>query len=163
MKFEGIYEKTIIIVKPDGVQRGLVGEILMRLERKGLKLAGLKMDYLSEEVLRDHYAHHVEKPFYPGLEAFMRSCPVAIICAEGQNAVDAVRLIAGVTAGYQADAGTMRGDFALGFANVVHCSDSLETAKAEVARFFSEDEIYEYDRTDRVHVYMKDELEKSAE
>lgn len=157
MTFDGVNEKTILIVKPDGVQRGLIGEIVRRLENKGLKICGLKMQYLSEEKLRDHYAHHVEKPFYPGLEAFMKSSPVVIICAEGRNAVSAVRLIAGVTDGAAADAGTMRGDFALGFANVVHCSDSLETAKAEVERFFDADEVFQYDKTDWLHVYMEDE------
>jgi len=157
MQFDGVREKTILIVKPDGVQRGLIGEIIARLERKGLKIAGLKMNFLKEEQLREHYAHHVEKPFYPGLEAFMKSSPVTIICAEGRNAVSAVRLIAGVTDGAAADAGTMRGDFAMGFANVVHCSDSLETAQAEVKRFFSDEEIYEYDKTEFLHVYMEDE------
>ncbi len=157
MNFDGVREKTILIVKPDGVQRGLIGEIVARLERKGLKIAGLKMNFLSEAQLREHYAHHVEKPFYPGLEAFMKSSPVTIICAEGKNAVAAVRLIAGVTDGSAADAGTMRGDYAMGFANVVHCSDSIETAKDEVTRFFNENEIYEYDKTEFMHVYMDDE------
>ncbi len=157
MKFEGLYEKTIIIVKPDGVQRGLVGNILSRLETKGLKIVGLKMMLLSEEKLREHYAHHVEKPFYPGVEKFMKSSPVAVICAEGRGAVEAVRLIAGVTNAREADAGTMRGDLAMGMCNVVHCSDSVETGKDEVERFFSEDEIFEYDKTDYLHLYMDDE------
>lgn len=157
MTFDGIYEKTILIVKPDGVQRGLIGEIMRRLETKGLKIVGLKMMHLSEEKLREHYAHHVEKPFYPGLEAFMRSCPVTVICAEGRGAVAAVRLIAGVTHAGEADAGTIRGDLAMGFANVVHCSDSVDTAKAEVMRFFDESEIFEYNKTDYLHVYMDDE------
>lgn len=159
MKFEGIYEKTIVIVKPDGVQRGLVGEVIKRLETKGLKVVGLKMMYLDSEKLREHYAHHVEKPFYPRLEEFMKSSPVAAICVEGRDAVAAVRLIAGVTRGAEADAGTMRGDLAMGMCNVVHCSDSVETAQAEVNRFFSEDEIFEYDKTDYLHVYAEDERE----
>jgi nucleoside-diphosphate kinase len=157
MKFEGIYEKTILIVKPDGVQRGLVGEVVKRLEMKGLKIVGLKMMYLDEKKLREHYAHHVEKPFYPGLEAFMKSSPVVSICAEGKDAVAAVRLIAGVTNAGKADGGTIRGDFAMGMCNVVHCSDSVESAKAEVVRFFEENEIYEYDKTEYLHVYMEDE------
>lgn len=160
MNFEGVHEKTILIVKPDGVQRGLVGEVIKRLETKGLKIVGCKLSYLSEAKLREHYAHHVEKPFYPGLEKFMRSSPVAIICAEGRKAVDAVRLIAGVTDASAADAGTIRGDLAMGFANVVHCSDSVETAKAEVARFFEESEIFDYDKTEYLHVYMEDERNK---
>lgn len=160
MNFEGVHEKTILIVKPDGVQRGLIGEVIKRLETKGLKIVGCKLNYLSEEKLREHYAHHVEKPFYPGLEKFMRSSPVAIICAEGRKAVDAVRLIAGVTDASAADAGTIRGDLAMGFANVVHCSDSVETAKAEVARFFEESEIFDYEKTEYLHVYMDDERNK---
>ena len=157
MKFDGIFEKTIVIVKPDGVQRGLVGEIVRRLEMKGLKIVGLKMMYLSEAALREHYAHHVEKPFYPGLESFMQSSPVAVICAEGKNAVGAVRLIAGITNAGEADAGTMRGDLAMGLCNVVHCPDSVDNAKAEVTRFFDENEIFDYDKTEWTHVYMDDE------
>jgi nucleoside-diphosphate kinase len=157
MKFDGLYEKTVVIVKPDGVQRALVGEVVKRLEMKGLKIVGIKMMYLSEAQLREHYAHHVEKPFYPGLESFMKSSPVVAILAEGKNAVAAVRLIAGVTRGHEADAGTVRGDLAMGVCNVIHCSDTPENAKAEVMRFFSENEIFEYDKTDYLHVYMEDE------
>lgn len=157
MNFKGMYEKTVIIIKPDGVQRGLIGEVIKRLETKGLKIVGFKFLYLNEDKLREHYAHHVEKPFYPGLEAFMKSSPVAVICAEGKGAVGAVRLIAGVTYAGQADAGTIRGDLAMGMCNVVHCSDSIESAEQEVQRFFGEDEIFEYDKTEYMHVYMKDE------
>lgn len=157
MKFDGIYEKTILIVKPDGVQRGLVGEVVKRLEMKGLKIVGLKMMYLEEKKLREHYAHHVEKPFYPGLEAFMKSSPVVVICAEGKGAVAAVRVIAGVTHAGKADGGTIRGDLAMGMCNVVHCSDSVETAQAEVKRFFETAEIFDYDKTEYLHVYMDDE------
>ena len=157
MKFEGIYEKTILIVKPDGVQRGLIGDVTKRLERKGLQIVGLKMEYLTEEKLKDHYAHHVEKPFYQGLEDFMKSSPVVMICAQGRKAVEAVRLISGITDAAVADAGTIRGDFAMGFANVVHCSDSVENAQLEVARFFDEKEIFDYDKSEFMHVYMDDE------
>lgn len=157
MRFDGLYEKTIVIVKPDGVQRGLVGEVLKRLEMKGMKLVGLKMAYLSEEKLREHYAHHVEKPFYPGLENFMKSSPVVIICAEGKDAAAAVRTIAGVTNAGKADGGTLRGDLAMGMCNVVHCSDSAESAQDEVKRFFAEEEIFDYSKTEYMHVYMEDE------
>lgn len=157
MKFDGIFEKTILIVKPDGVQRGLVGEVVKRLELKGLKIVGLKMMLLDEAKLREHYAHHVEKPFYPGLENYMKSSPVVAICAEGKGAVEAVRLIAGTTNAAKADGGTIRGDLAMGMCNVVHCSDSIETAKAEVARFFKAEEIFDYDKTEYLHVYMEDE------
>ncbi len=157
MNFEGIYEKTLLIVKPDGVQRGLVGEVLKRLEMKGLKIVGLKMMNLDEAKLREHYVHHVEKPFYPGLEVFMKSSPVVCICAEGKGAVEAVRLIAGVTNAGKADGGTIRGDLAMGMCNVVHCSDSIDTAKQEVGRFFNDTEIFDYDKTEYLHVYMEDE------
>lgn len=158
MNFDGIFEKTVIIVKPDGVQRGLIGEVLRRLEFKGLKIVGIKMMTLDESKLREHYAHHVEKPFYPGLEKFMKSSPVVAICAEGKSAVEAVRLIAGVTHAGKADGGTIRGDLAMGMCNVVHCSDSIETALAEVKRFFSDNEIFDYDKSEYMHVYMEDEL-----
>jgi len=157
MEFNGIYEKTILIIKPDGVQRSLVGEVLKRLEMKGLKIVGLKMMLLDENKLREHYAHHVEKPFYVGLEKFMKSSPVVVICAEGKNAVSAIRLIAGVTNAGEADGGTIRGDLAMGMCNVVHCSDSVETAQAEVKRFFNENEIFSYNKTEYLHVYMEDE------
>lgn len=157
MNFAGIQEKTILIVKPDGVQRGLIGEVLKRLENKGLKVVGLKMMRLDEAKLREHYAHHVEKPFYAGLEDFMKSSPVVVICAEGCSAVAAVRLISGVTDAGKADAGTIRGDLAMGMCNVVHCSDSVQTAKDEVIRFFSENEMFAYDKTEYMHVYMEDE------
>lgn len=157
MKFDGIFEKTVVIVKPDGVQRGLVGEVVKRLEMKGMKIVGLKMMRLDEAKLREHYAHHVEKPFYPGLEDFMKSSPVAVICAEGRSAVAAVRLISGVTNAGNADAGTIRGDLAMGMCNVVHCSDSIENAKEEVKRFFDAKEIFDYDKTEYLHVYMEEE------
>ena len=157
MRFDGIYEKTIIIVKPDGVQRGLVGEVLKRVEMKGLKVVGLKMAYLKESELREHYAHLVEKPFYPGLENFMKSSPVVIACLEGKDAVMAVRTIAGITHAGKADGGTIRGDLAMGMCNVVHCSDSAESGQAEVTRFFKEEEIFDYDKTEYLHVYMEDE------
>lgn len=159
MKFDGIYEKTVIIIKPDGVQRALVGEVLKRLEMKGLKLVGLKFTKLDPDRLKEHYAHHVEKPFYSGLEEFMMSSPVVVACFEGKNAVAAVRLVAGVTNAGEADGGTIRGDLAMGMCNVIHCSDSAETGEAEVKRFFAEGEIFDYDKTDYLHVYMEEERE----
>ena len=157
MRHDGIYEKTVVIVKPDGVQRGLIGEVMKRLEMKGLKIVGMKMVQLTSELLKQHYAVHVEKPFYPSLEAFMAASPVAVICAEGRNAVAAVRQIAGATNAAQADGGTIRGDLAMGFSNVIHCSDSVETAKQECSLFFAESEIFDYDKTEYLHVYMQDE------
>ncbi len=157
MKFDGIYEKTLLLVKPDGVQRGLIGEILKRLEQKGLKIVGLKMMRLDEAILREHYAHIVEKPFYPSVESFMKSDPVVVICAEGKDAVAAVCQISGVTNAAKADGGTIRGDFAMGMSNVVHRSDTVDNAKQEVVRFFKDSEIFDYDKTEYLHVYMEDE------
>lgn len=157
MQFEGVYEKTLILIKPDGVQRGLVGEITARLERKGLKLVGLKMMQLSPEVLRDHYAHITDKPFYPEVESFMLANPVVVLCAEGKDAVEATIQITGVTNAAKADAGTIRGDFALGMSNVIHRSDSVDSAKEEIVRFFNEAELFDYSKTDWMHVYLEEE------
>lgn len=157
MKFEGIHEKTLIIIKPDGVQRGLVGEVTKRLELKGLKIVAMKMMRLTEDLLRKHYAEHVDKGFYPAVEKFMSSSPVVVIVAEGLNAVAAVRLIAGSTNAAEADGGTIRGDLAMGFSNVIHCSDGIDGAQKEVGIFFDESEVYDYDKSEFMHVYMEDE------
>lgn len=155
-------EKTLVLVKPDGIQRGLVGEVIRRFERKGLKLVGIKMMSLDEAILREHYAHIADKPFYPGVEKFMRSTPVIAMCWEGLEAVSAVRIIAGITKGRAADGGTIRGDFAMSVAcNVIHASDNEETAIKEVKRFFKPDEIFEYDKSEYMHVYIDDEIKSS--
>ncbi|MFA6520932.1 MAG: nucleoside-diphosphate kinase [Candidatus Gracilibacteria bacterium] len=154
-------EKTLVLVKPDGMQRGLVGEIIKRFECKGLKLVGMKMMSLDEAVLREHYAHIADKPFYPGVEKFMRSTPVVAMCWEGVDVVESVRLLAGITKARAAAPGTIRGDLAMSVAcNVIHASDSIENAQKEVKRFFKPDEIFEYDKTEYMHVYMGDELGK---
>ena len=153
-------QRTLVLLKPDAIQRGLVGEITARFERKGLKLVGLKMMSLDEAVLREHYAHIADKPFFPGVSNFMKSSPVVAMCWEGFHAVDAVRLITGVTNAREADAGTIRGDFAMSIScNVIHASDSAETAAKEVPRFFKTDEIHEYSKSEYVHVYNDEELE----
>ncbi|MFZ2151964.1 MAG: nucleoside-diphosphate kinase [Minisyncoccia bacterium] len=151
-------EKTLVLIKPDGIQRGLVGEIIKRFEQKGLKLVGMKMMPLDQAVLREHYAHIADKPFYPGLEDFMRSTPVVAMCWEGLEAVESVRILCGITKARAATPGTIRGDLAMSVAcNVVHASDTLENAQKEVYRFFSKEEIFEYDKTEYMHVYMDDE------
>ncbi|MEK7146173.1 MAG: nucleoside-diphosphate kinase, partial [Patescibacteria group bacterium] len=106
-------ERTLVLLKPDAIQRGLVGEITSRFEKKGLKMIGVKMMSLDEAVLREHYAHIADKPFFPGVEKFMKSSPVLAMCWEGLEAVNAVRLITGITKAREADAGTIRGDFAM--------------------------------------------------
>ena len=158
MKFEGLEEKTLVIIKPDAIQRGLVGKITDRFEQKGLKLVGMKMMRLEEAVLREHYAHIAEKPFYPGVERFMMSSPVIVQVWEGLEVVNAIRLITGITKARTAEAGSIRGDYAMSVAcNVIHASDSVDAAKAEVQRFFKADELYDYEKSDYLHVYTEDE------
>lgn len=153
-----VHEKTIVLIKPDAIQRGLVGEITSRFERKGLKLVGLKMMALDEVVLREHYAHIADKPFFGGLAKFMQSTPVVAMCWEGLQVVDTVRKITGITKAREAEAGSIRGDFAMSVAcNVIHASDTVENAGKEVKRFFKVDELHEYDKSEYMHVYAEDE------
>ncbi len=141
-------EKSLIIMKPDALQRNLVGEILQRFERKGLKIVGMKMIQLDDLKLEEHYAHHKDKPFFGDLKNYMKSAPVVILVLEGPQVVEAVRIIVGSTVGVEADAGTIRGDMAMTNMNLVHASDSLETAKEEIARFFDEEELFNYKKID---------------
>ncbi len=147
-------EKTLIIAKPDAVQRGLVGEMIRRFESKGLKLIGIKMLALSSELLQEHYSEHLEKPFYEGLEKFMKSSPVVLMAWEGYECVNSVRILVGATNPREADAGTIRGDFSIGTGrNLVHASDSKESGAAEVGLFFTADELFEYDKSEYSHLY----------
>ena len=158
MSFKGVKEKTLVLIKPDGIQRGLVGEVLSRFEKKGLKVVGIKMMRLDEAVLREHYAHIADKPFFPGVSKFMRSSPVIAMCFEGLEVVQAVRILCGITKARAAEAGSIRGDLAMSVAcNVVHASDSVETAMKEVPRFFNPDEIFDYAKGEYEHVYTEDE------
>lgn len=154
----GINERTLVLVKPDAMQRGLVGQIVSRFEQKGLKLVAMKMMSLDEAVLREHYAHIADKPFFPGIAKFMQSTPVIAMCWEGLEVVDAVRRITGITKAREAEAGSIRGDFAMSMGcNVIHASDSVENAEAEVKRFFNPDEVFSYDKSEYLHVYAEDE------
>lgn len=151
-------EKTLIIAKPDAVQRGLVGEIIKRLEMKGLKLIGLKMAGLDETVLRVHYEEHLEKSFYKGLEEFMKSSPVVLMAWEGFECIDSVRTIVGSTNPRQASPGSIRGDLAIGVGrNLIHASDSKESGDREVAIFFEENELFSYDKSEYLHLYEASE------
>ncbi len=159
LEFNGVKEKTLVLIKPDAIQRGLLGQITSRFEIKGLKLVATKMMSLDEAILREHYAHLVDKPFFAGLANFMQSTPVVAMCWEGLDVVDAVRRITGITKAREAEAGSIRGDFAMSVScNVVHASDSVDNAQKEVARFFKIDEIHNYDKSEFVHVYAEDEL-----
>jgi nucleoside-diphosphate kinase len=151
-------ERTLIIAKPDAIQRGLIGEIISRLERKGLKLIGMKMARLDETILRVHYAEHVEKPFYSGLEEFMKSSPVVLMAWEGYECVASVRELVGATNPRTAAAGTVRGDFAIGTGrNLIHASDSKKSGEVEVGNFFGPEEIFEYDKSEYLHIYENSE------
>ena len=144
-------ERSLVLVKPDGVQRGLVGKILERLEQRGLKLIGLKLIRITDDLGRKHYAEHVDKPFFPGLLEYMTTSPVVAAVFEGPGAVAAIRNTMGETKPVESGAGTIRGDFALQVGrNLVHGSDSPESGLREVALFFSDDELLPWDRdTDR--------------
>jgi nucleoside-diphosphate kinase len=141
-----VTERSLVLIKPDGVQRLLVGRVLARFEDKGLKLVGLKLVAVSRELAEQHYAVHRERPFFAGLVAFITSGPLVAIAVEGPNAIAVVRSMAGATRPWEAAPGTIRGDFALGVAqNLVHASDGPETAAAELALWFPEG-IVEYPR-----------------
>ena len=130
-------ERTLIILKPDAVQRQLVGTILSRFEQKGLKIVAMRMLQFTSELARRHYADHVEKPFYPNLETYITSSPVVAAILEGTEAIAVVRRMIGPTSGIEAPAGTIRGDYSLsGQRNLVHASDSPEAAEREMGIFF---------------------------
>ncbi len=153
-------QKSVVLVKPDGLQRGLVGEIVARFERKGLKLVGLKMVVMTDEVLDEWYAHHKDKSFFNDLKGFMKSAPVVAMVWEGVEVVAAVRKLCGVTAGREAEGGSIRGDFAMSTQmNLIHASDSLETAKKELELLFMPEEIFEYSQCTHGWTYGADELE----
>ncbi len=140
-------EQTLIIVKPDGVQRGLVSPILGRFETRGLRIVGLKMLSVSRELAETHYAVHKGKFFYNDLVAYITSGPVVAAVIEGPEVISTVRLMVGKTRPYEAAPGTIRGDFAVtGLRNLIHASDAPETAKAEVALWFKPSELVEYGR-----------------
>ena len=148
------FEQTFVMVKPDGVQRGLAGEIISRLQRKGLQLVALKMMRVDRELAERHYGEHKGKPFYPGLVEFITSGPVIATVWEGDNAVYLVRKLVGATRPNDAEPGSIRGDFAIntGF-NIVHASDAKETAEREINLFFNKNEIHEYPLTIKKWLY----------
>ncbi|GIV97315.1 MAG: nucleoside diphosphate kinase [Herpetosiphonaceae bacterium] len=141
-------EQTLIILKPDAVQRGLIGPILTRLEQRGLKLVGLKLMQINEDLARKHYAAHEGKPFFPGLVEYITSGPVVVGVIEGKDAVQVVRNTMGATNPASAAPGTIRGDFAVEIGrNLIHGSDSPESGAREVALFFKEEELVRYERS----------------
>ncbi|MCF7918268.1 nucleoside-diphosphate kinase [Candidatus Gracilibacteria bacterium] len=146
-------EKSLVLVKPDAIQRGLLGNILNRYEQKGLKIVGMKMIRLDDALLREHYAHVADQPFFDELSRFMSSSPVVALVLEGPNAVELVRIVCGIK---PTDMGSIRGDFALSVQrNIVHSSDSPANAKKEVMRFFKEEELFEYEKDEWKHALAK--------
>ena len=147
-------EQTLIILKPDAVQRGLMGQIISRFEEKGLKVVGAKMMQITPELAAEHYAAHTEKPFYTGLVSFMTSSPVLVLALEGVGAIAICRAMMGATFGSQAVAGTIRGDFGVSNSfNLIHGSDSPEAATKELGLFFQDDEILSWGRALEGWVY----------
>lgn len=144
------------MIKPDGVQRGLIGEVISRLERKGLKIVALKMLKISNETAEKHYEEHKAKPFFSSLVSYITSGPVVAMVVEGKNAIRVVRKMVGATNPSEAEPGTIRGDFALDIGrNVVHASDSQASADREISIFFRPEEIASYERETDRWVYEK--------
>ena len=141
-------QRTLILLKPDCVQRRLMGHVLSRLENKGLNIIAMKMLRVTPELAAEHYAEHVEKPFYPSLEAFITGAPVVAMVVEGREAIRVVREMVGATSGLEATAGTIRGDLGSSHQmNLVHASDGPEAAEREINLYFEADQICEYDPT----------------
>lgn len=151
-------EKTLVILKPCTLQRGLVGEITHRFERKGLRLVGMKMIQLTDEILSEHYSHLSTKLFFQRVKDSMMTAPVIVCCYEGVDAIQTVRMLAGPTNGRLAALGTIRGDYSMSFQeNIVHASDSPETAVAELNRFFKKEELFNYVQATFNYLYACDE------
>ena len=151
-------ERTLLLIKPDALQRAILGEIIVRFEKKGFKIVGMKMLKMSKELSREHYAHLVGKPFYPDLEKFVTEHPIVAVVIEGKEAVEVTRLIVGPTNASKAPGGTIRGDFSNSTSrNIIHASDSKETAVKEVARFFKKEELFDYKFNNENYLYASDE------
>ena len=150
-------ERTLIILKPSAIQRGLAGEVISRFEHKGLHFVGLKMMHLSDDILNEHYAHLAEKPFFKMLKLSMQTTPVIVACVEGVDAIQVVRTMCGTTNSRDAQPGTIRGDLSMSKeANIIHASDSQESAEIELKRFFKPEELFDY-VPENIHFYYGDE------
>ena len=153
-------EQTFVILKPSTIQRGLIGQVIDRFQKKGLFINGIKMMQLDEKILREHYAHLVDRPFFPSLLKSMMATPVIVMCLRGKDVVEVVRSMTGATNCRKAVPGTIRGDFGMsGQENIVHASDSVENAKIEIARFFKPEEIFDYSPLTLSATYAPDEID----
>lgn len=151
-------QKTLVLLKPCTLQRQLAGEIISRFEKKGMQLVGMKMMQLDDSLLSVHYAHLSDKPFFQRVKNSMMAAPVVALCLQGVDAVEVVRNMAGPTNGRKAAPGTIRGDYSMSFQeNIVHASDSLETAEVEIRRFFRPEEIFDYKPATFDYLYANDE------
>ncbi len=147
-------ERTFVMIKPDGVQRGLIGEVISRIESRGLKIVAMKLIQVGEEMAKRHYKEHIGKPFYDGLISYITSGPVVCMVVEGDGAVSLLRSMAGATDPKKAAMGTIRGDFAVMIGrNIVHASDSIESAEREISIFFEENEVISYKKSTDEWVY----------
>lgn len=152
-------EKTVLLIKPSGVSRCLIGEIIRRIEKRGLKIVGLKMIQLDEKILSEHYSHIAHESFYPSLVKSMMRTPVVACCVEGIEAIHLIREMVGVTNGRKALPGTIRGDYSVsGMENIVHASDSPETAVLEMERFFKTEDILDYTQPGFPFIYADYEI-----
>ena len=152
-------ERTLVLLKPSAVKRGLIGEVTTRFEKKGLRIIGMKMLQLTDEILDEHYAHLLDKPFFPLLKASMMCTPVIALCLEGVDAIEVVRFITGYTNGRKANPGTIRGDYCMSNQqNIVHASDSPTSAAAEVKRFFKPEELFDMGDLNMDRLYAVDEF-----
>lgn len=152
-------QQTLVILKPSCVERCLIGEVITRIQNRGIIITGLKMMQLDEKILREHYSHLVDKPFFPGLAASMMASPVVCMVLKGVDVIEVFRKMTGVTNGRKAEPGTLRGDFCMsGQANIIHASDSPENAEIEIGRFFKPEEVFDYTPAYIKYLYGDDEL-----
>lgn len=152
-------EKTLVLLKPSCVERRLIGEVLGRIEKRGIVICGMKMMQLDEKILREHYAHLVDKPFFPALAASMMSSPVVALVLKGVDIVAVFREMVGVTNGRKAAPGTIRGDLSMsGSLNIIHASDTPENAQTEIKRFFADSEVFDYTPENINFIYGEGEI-----
>jgi len=151
-------QQSVVLIKPDGLQRGLVGEIIGRFERKGLKLVAIKMVRLTDDQLEEWYVHHKDKPFFPKLRNFMQLTPVVAMLWEGVECIDAVRKLVGITKSREAEAGSIRGDLGMSTQmNLIHASDGVESAEKERGIMFEDRDIFNYQKDIEIFVYSDEE------
>ncbi len=152
-------EKTLVLLKPSCVERHLIGEVISRIEKRGIIISGMKMMQLDENILREHYSHLVDKPFFPDLAASMMASPVVAMVLKGVDVVSVFREMVGVTNGRKAAPGTIRGDLSMsGSLNIIHASDSPENAEIEINRFFKPAEVFDYTPQDLKFIYGEGEI-----